>query len=80
MTGTGKSVVAIQLLCDLIQKGYSTNYVTKNAAPRNVYFEKLKQNKFKLKVKFKFFNIFHILYNEKKNFQKEVRSKYYEHT
>lgn len=46
--GTGKSVVAIELLCDLIQKGYSANYVTKNAAPRNVYFEKLKQNKFKL--------------------------------
>lgn len=48
MQGTGKSVVAIQLLCDLIQKGFSANYVTKNAAPRNVYFEKLKQNKFKL--------------------------------
>ena len=46
--GSGKSVVAIQLLCDLIQKGYSANYVTKNAAPRNVYFEKLKQNKYKL--------------------------------
>lgn len=46
--GTGKSVVAIQLLCDLIQKGYSANYVTKNAAPRNVYFEKLKQERYKL--------------------------------
>ena len=46
--GTGKSVVAIQLLCDLIQKGYSVNYVTKNAAPRNIYFEKLKQNNYKL--------------------------------
>ena len=46
--GTGKSVVAIQLLCDLIQMWYSVNYVTKNAAPRNVYFEKLKQDKFKL--------------------------------
>ena len=42
LLGTGKSVVAIQLLCDLIAKGYSANYVTKNAAPRNVYFEKLK--------------------------------------
>ena len=41
-------MVAIQLLCDLIQKGYSANYVTKNAAPRNVYFEKLKQDKYKL--------------------------------
>ena len=26
--GTGKSVVAIKLLCDLIQKVYSANYVT----------------------------------------------------
>ena len=48
MLGTGKTVVAIKLLCDLIQKGYSANYVTKNAAPRNVYFEKLKQDKYKL--------------------------------
>ena len=46
--GTGKSVVAIQLLCDLINKGFSANYVTKNAAPRNVYFEKLKQDNYKL--------------------------------
>ena len=46
--GTGKSVVAIQLLCNLIAKGYSANYVTKNAAPRNVYFEKLRQEKYKL--------------------------------
>ncbi|MGL4950214.1 MAG: DUF2075 domain-containing protein, partial [Anaeroplasmataceae bacterium] len=46
--GTGKSICAIQLLCDMILKGYSANYVTKNASPRNVYFEKLKQKKFKL--------------------------------
>ena len=46
--GTGKSVVAIKLLCDLIQKGYSANYVTKNSAPREVYFEKLKKDKHKL--------------------------------
>lgn len=46
--GTGKSVVAIQLLCALIAKGYSANYVTKNAAPRNVYFEKLRREKYKL--------------------------------
>lgn len=44
--GTGKSVVAIQLLADLIaNKDLVVNYVTKNAAPRNVYFEKLKQGK-----------------------------------
>lgn len=46
--GTGKSVVAIQLLCDLIRKGYSVNYVTKNSAPRNVYFKKLRQDNYKL--------------------------------
>lgn len=46
--GTGKSVVAIQLLCNLINKGFSANYVTKNAAPRNVYFAKLRQENYKL--------------------------------
>jgi DUF2075 family protein len=46
--GTGKSVVAIQLLVDLVTKhGLSVHYVTKNAAPRNVYFEKLKQDNYK---------------------------------
>ncbi|WP_419169206.1 DNA/RNA helicase domain-containing protein [Negativibacillus massiliensis] len=46
--GTGKSVVAIQLLADLIaDKKLVVSYVTKNAAPRNVYFEKLKQGKAK---------------------------------
>lgn len=46
--GTGKSVVAIQLLADLITNNNLTvSYVTKNAAPRNVYFEKLKQGKAK---------------------------------
>ena len=45
--GTGKSVVAVKLLCDLINKGYSANYVTKNAAPRNVYFTKLRQDNYK---------------------------------
>ena len=44
--GTGKSVVAIKLLCNLIAKGFSANYVTKNAAPRNVYFEKLRQGRY----------------------------------
>lgn len=46
--GTGKSVVAIQLLCDLIQKNYSALYVTKNAAPRNVYFAKLRQDNYRV--------------------------------
>ena len=41
--GTGKSVVAIQLLVALINKGRNCQYVTKNATPRKVYFEKLRQ-------------------------------------
>jgi DUF2075 family protein len=35
--GTGKSVVAINLLVQLIQDRLTTQYVSKNAAPRNVY-------------------------------------------
>ena len=47
--GTGKSVVAIQLLANLVATyGFNAQYVTKNAAPRNVYFEELKKNNYKL--------------------------------
>ena len=42
--GTGKSVVAINLLVDLIQDDLVSLYVTKNNAPRNVYFKQLKGN------------------------------------
>lgn len=35
--GTGKSVIAVSLLAKLLHDGYSTSYVSKNAAPRNVY-------------------------------------------
>ena len=40
--GTGKSVVAINLLVDLINDELNALYVTKNSAPRNVFFEKLR--------------------------------------
>ena len=40
--GTGKTVVAINLLVELINEGFTSMYVTKNAAPRNVFEEKLK--------------------------------------
>ena len=43
--GTGKSVVAINLLVDLIGDELNSVYVTKNSAPRNVFFEKLKGGK-----------------------------------
>lgn len=40
--GTGKSVVAINLLVELTKKEILSKYVTKNSAPRTVYEQKLK--------------------------------------
>ena len=40
--GTGKSVLAINLLVALTNKNLTCQYVTKNSAPRNVYSTKLK--------------------------------------
>lgn len=42
--GTGKSVVAINLLVQLTKLGLLAQYVTKNAAPRAVYESKLKSS------------------------------------
>lgn len=39
--GTGKSVLAINLLVELLNEDMLSLYVTKNSAPRNVFFEKL---------------------------------------
>jgi DUF2075 family protein len=39
--GTGKSVVAINLLVELTRRGLVAQYVTKNSAPREVYQSKL---------------------------------------
>jgi ATP-dependent exoDNAse (exonuclease V) alpha subunit len=44
--GTGKSVLAINLLAEIINLDMVTLYVTKNSAPRNVFFEKLKGEDF----------------------------------
>lgn len=41
--GTGKSVVAINLLCELTNRGQVVQYVSKNSAPRNVYEAKLRE-------------------------------------
>jgi len=46
--GTGKSVIAINLLAKLTTKGMLVHFVSKNAAPRNVYFDILKGNNFKM--------------------------------
>jgi DUF2075 family protein len=40
--GTGKSVVAINLLIELNRRGRMSQYVTKTAAPRDVYLAKLR--------------------------------------
>ncbi|WP_424237959.1 DNA/RNA helicase domain-containing protein [Bhargavaea ginsengi] len=40
--GTGKSVLAINLLVEMTRTGLVAQYVTKNSAPRNVYATKLK--------------------------------------
>ncbi len=40
--GTGKTVVAINLLAQLTNEGQFCQYVSKNSAPRNVYQKKLK--------------------------------------
>lgn len=42
--GTGKSVLAINLLVEATNRSLVAQYVTKNAAPRNIYATKLKQN------------------------------------
>ena len=40
--GTGKTVLAVNLLSEITSLGLASLYVSKNAAPRNVYNEKLK--------------------------------------
>lgn len=40
--GTGKTVVAVNLLATLTGQGQFVQYVSKNSAPRNVYLKKLK--------------------------------------
>ena len=39
--GTGKSVIAIQTMAKLLSEGYAASYMTKNAAPREVFGIKL---------------------------------------
>jgi len=41
--GTGKSVIAVNALVHLLEKGVNVRYVTKNAAPRAVYRTKLQR-------------------------------------
>lgn len=48
--GTGKSVVAINLLVELTKQGLVTRYVSKNSAPRTVYATKLSGVKKKMEI------------------------------
>lgn len=47
--GTGKTVVAINLLVQTLNKGIFSSYVTKNSAPREVFYQKLKGKDFTTK-------------------------------
>jgi DUF2075 family protein len=49
--GTGKSVLAVNLLCDFIKQNKNSAYVTKNSAPRKVYLSELSHNSVKDKLK-----------------------------
>ena len=51
--GTGKSVLAINLLSDLIKQGLNAVYVTKNSAPRNCYTKMLSKDDAKKQVNIK---------------------------
>ena len=45
--GTGKSVIAVNLLSELIRRGYNVEYVTKNSAPRKVFVTELVRQDYK---------------------------------
>lgn len=51
--GTGKSVLAINLLQELISRGLFTSYVTKNSAPREAFLKLLGKDDLMLGVKIK---------------------------
>lgn len=48
--GTGKSVLAINLLCALLKKGSHSAYLTKNSSPRKVYLKLLSKGDIKKEV------------------------------
>ena len=51
--GTGKSVLAVNLLNEFIQKGYNASYCTKNSAPREAYQRLLSKSDLKAQVNIK---------------------------
>jgi len=65
--GTGKSVVAVNLLAKLIDNGKSANYVTKNSAPRYAFSKSLIGGKYKLSYLRDLFRGSGSYYNSKSN-------------
>ena len=51
--GTGKSVLAVNLLNEFIQQGYNASYCTKNSAPREAYQRLLSKSDLKAQVNIK---------------------------
>jgi Uncharacterized conserved protein len=51
--GTGKSVLAVNLLCDLLKRSLNVAYVTKNSAPRNCYLNILSKDDIRKRVQVK---------------------------
>ncbi len=51
--GTGKSVLAVNLLKEFISKGYNASYCTKNSAPREAYLRLLAASDLKAQVNIK---------------------------
>ena len=51
--GTGKSVLAVNLLNEFMQKGYNASYCTKNSAPREAYQRLLSKSDLKAQVNIK---------------------------
>ncbi|MCR5810106.1 MAG: DUF2075 domain-containing protein [Lachnospiraceae bacterium] len=51
--GTGKSVLAVNLLNEFTQKGYNASYCTKNSAPREAYQRLLSKSDLKAQVNIK---------------------------
>ena len=51
--GTGKSVLAVNLLKEFITKGYNASYCTKNSAPREAYLRLLSKSDLKAQVNIK---------------------------
>ena len=65
--GTGKSVIAINLLAKILNNGFSCSYVTKNGAPRAAFSQSLTKDKHKISYLKSLFKGSGSFYNIKEN-------------